>query len=456
MQKGSFTLRHAFMSLCWLIALAPPLGAQPVQLIDNVGRELDTAAKALIESIENPSKNVPFDIFKTNLIAALDNIPTLLKRVEEARFLEAKRDETRARLLPQVSLSTGAGQTNPESGATGGAETHTLSVSQLVFDFGTSLRSLDATKKATQAAEARLRGARSEALLQLIQATTEVRRATQRLELSTAFVSSRRQFLELIRQKEGLGASSSADIIRAESKVFEAADELPFAVRRLNDARSRYKELFGGFPSQPIPELQLPKVTDFSDLTPEDAVARLSGVIEAELKLDAASLEFSASKSATFGGIALEGSLSKTKTPNSANSEESSIFLRYKVDIFSGFAQSARIDQQGAKRKEAQWELDRIRREALKQLEDAFAEYQAQQSSVTSRIAVLRSAKASSDIAKELFLYNRGSLTDVFKGQEDYLLAARNLVDSNTDFKISFYTMLHRFDRLLAVVDDPI
>ena len=75
---------------------------------------------------------------------------------------------------------------------------------------------------------------------------------------------------------------------------------------------------------------------------------------------------------------------------------------------------------------------------------------------MTSRIAVLRSAKASGDVAKELFLYNRGSLTDVFKGQEDYLLAARNLVDSNTDFKISFYTMLHRFDRLLAVVDDPI
>lgn len=456
MQKSPFTPRHAFMSLCWLFALAPPLGAQPVQLIDNVGRELDTAAKALIESIENPSKNVPFDIFKINLIAALDNIPALLKRVEEARFLEAKRDETRARLLPQVSLSTGAGRTNPESGATGGAETHTLSVSQLVFDFGTSLRSLDATKKTTQAAEARLRGARSESLLQLIQATTEVRRATQRLELSTAFVSSRRQFLELIRQKEGLGASSSADIIRAESKVFEAADELPFAVRRLNDARSRYKELFGGVPSQPIPELQLPKVTGFADLTPEDAVARLSEVIEAELNLDAASLEFGASKSATFGGIALEGTASKTKTPNSPNREESSIFLRYKVDIFSGFAQSARIDQQGAKRKEAQWELDRVRREALKQLEDAFAEYQAQQSSVTSRIAVLRSAKASGDIAKELFLYNRGSLTDVFKGQEDYLLAARNLVDSNTEFKISFYTMLHRFDRLLAVVDDPI
>ena len=197
----------------------------------------------------------------------------------------------------------------------------------------------------------------------MIQATTEVRRATQRLELSTAFVSSRRQFLELIRQKEGLGASSSADIIRAESKVFEAADELPFAVRRLNDARSRYKELFGGVPSQPIPELQLPKVTGFADLTPEDAVARLSEVIEAELNLDAASLEFGASKSATFGGIALEGTLSKTKTPNSASSQESSIFLRYKVDIFSGFAQSARIDQQGAKRKEAQWELDRIRRE---------------------------------------------------------------------------------------------
>ena len=436
--------------------LSLPVFAQPVQPINEIGRELDAVAKVLIDSIEQPAKNIPFDALKPTLVSALDNIPALLKRIEEARFLEARREETRARLLPKLSLSAGTGASDTRGGSSGDAETHTLSISQLVFDFGTSFRSLDATEKSALAAEARLRVARSESLLELIRATTEIRRATQRLELSTAFVSSRRQFLDLIRQKEALGASSSADIVRAESKVFEAADELPFAVRRLNDARSKYKELFGSVPTQPVPEFQLPKILGFSELSPEEAVARLSTVVEAELKLDAASLEYRAARSASFGGISLEGTASKSRRPDAQTEETSSVFLRYTVDIFSGFAQSARIDQQGARQKEAQWELDRVRREALKQLEDAFADYQAQQSSVTSRIAVLRSAKASSDIAKELFLYNRGSLTDVFKGQDDYLLAARNLVDSNAEFKASFYNLLHKFDRLLSVVDDPI
>ena len=430
--------------------------AQPVQPINEIGRELDAVSKALIDSIEQPNTNIPFEALKPTLVSALDNIPALLKRIEEAKFLEARREETRARMLPKLSLSAGAGTSDTKGGTSGDAETHTLSISQLVFDFGTSFRSLDATEKSALAAEARLRGARSESLLELLRATTEVRRATQRLDLSTAFVSSRRQFLDLIRQKEALGASSSADIVRAESKVFEAADELPFAVRRLNDARSQYKELFGRLPTQPIPEFALPRIAGFSDLSPEDAVARLSTVVEAELKLDAATLEYKAAKSASLGGISLEGTASKSRTPDAQTEEKSTVFLRYTVDIFSGFAQSARIDQQAARQKEAQWELDRVRRESLKQLEDAFADYQAQQSSVTSRIAVLRSAKASSDIAKDLFLFNRGSLTDVFKAQDDYILAARNLVDSNSEFKTSFYNLLHKFDRLMSVVDDPI
>jgi len=451
-----YALRFLLLGFCFVAISPQKTSAQIVAPISEIGRELDSAAKALIESIENPSQNVPFDSLKGSLVSALDNVPALLKRSEEARFFEARRTEARARLLPRVNISTGAGATSATSGASGGSETLTLNASQLVFDFGASARSLDATDKATQAADARLRVARSESLLELIRASIEVRRAAQRLELSTAFVGSRRQFLELIRQKEALGASSSADIIRAESKVFEAADELPFAVRRLNDARSRYKELFGFVPTQPIPEFQLPKVVGFSDLTPEEVIARLSTVLEAEFNLDAATLEYSASKAASLGAVTIEGTASKNKTRSAVTDDRSSVFLRYTVDIFSGFAQSARIDQQNAKRKEAQWELDRVKRESIKQLENAYAEYQAQQSSVTSRIAVLRSAKASSDISKELFLYNRGSLTDVFKGQEDYLLAARNLVDSNSELKTAFYTVLHKFDRLLTIINDPI
>ena len=130
---------------------------QPVQPINEIGRELDAVSKALIDSIEQPNTNIPFEALKPTLVSALDNIPALLKRIEEAKFLEARREETRARMLPKLSLSAGAGTSDTKGGTSGDAETHTLSISQLVFDFGTSFRSLDATEKSALAAEARLR-----------------------------------------------------------------------------------------------------------------------------------------------------------------------------------------------------------------------------------------------------------------------------------------------------------
>jgi len=430
--------------------------SQPQEPLKSVGKELDSLASKLVESVESPQANAPFEGLRQILIRGLDSTPALLKRIEEKRFTDAKRDEARSRLLPRLSASANTGRSDIKNSAEGNANTESINVSQLVFDFGSSIRGLQATNRLAEAADARVRLSRSESLLELSRVWMDLRRANQRLELSTAFVASRRQFLDLIRQKEALGASSAADIVRAEAKVFEAADELPLAIRRLSEARSRYKELFGVDPASTIPEFQLPKLADPSNLSPADAASRLTTVLESELKLEAAELELKAARTAMLGAITLEGSKSRTKTPGSAEKEENSVFFTYRVDFFSGFAQAARVDQQGAKQKEAQWELDRVRREALKQLEDGYAAYQAQKSSLSSRVAVLKSAKASSDIAKELFLYNRGSLTDVFRGQDEYLTAARNLVDANADFKISFYTLLHRFDQLLSIIDDPV
>ena len=444
--------------LCLLFStcLAVEAQAQPQEPLKSVGKELDLLASRLVESIESPQANAPFEGLRQILIKGLDSTPALLKRIEEKRFSDAKRDEAMSRLLPRLSFSANSGRSSIQSGAEGNTNTESINVSQLVFDFGSSIRSLQATNRQAEAAEARVRLSRSESLLELTRVWIELRRANQRLELSTAFVASRRQFLELIRQKEALGASSAADIVRAEAKVFEAADELPLAIRRVSEARSRYKELFGVEATSTVPEFQLPKLADPSSLSPEDAARKLTTVLESELNLEAANLELKAARSALLGAITLEGAKSRSKTLVDGNREETSLLLAYRVELFSGFAQAARVDQQGARQKEAQWELDRVRRESLKQLEDGYAAYQAQKSSLSSRVAVLKSAKASSDIAKDLFLYNRGSLTDVFRGQEEYLSAARNLVDTNADFKISFYTLLHRFDQLLSIIDDPV
>jgi outer membrane protein TolC len=282
----------------------------------------------------------------------------------------------------------------------------------------------------------------------LIRSRIELRRTSQRLELVNAFLENRKQFLDLVRQKAALGVNSNADIIRAESKVFEAADELPFALKRFNEAKLRYQELYGkeykGAEAYQTPILN---IAEFEDS--ESTLDSLGTVIEARGMLKAAENEYQAAKARLWGSTQLELSRNQSRTDLYGPRSDVSLQLAYRVEFYSGGAQMAVIDQTAAKRNELKWEVERIERDQRRVLQESFANYLAQKTSTNSRISVLRGVKAASDITKDLFNYGRSSLTDVFKVQEDYLAAAKNLVETESDFQVSYYEMLHSYNLLL-------
>ena len=50
--------------------------------------------------------------------------------------------------------------------------------------------------------------------------------------------------MESTRQREELGGASNADVIRAETKLSEALDKIPFQVKALKDTRAKLIEFF--------------------------------------------------------------------------------------------------------------------------------------------------------------------------------------------------------------------
>jgi adhesin transport system outer membrane protein len=451
--KGFSTrsLLHALLAFS-VSFINPSLNAQAQLQIDQVGRDLDRFSRSLITSIEDPLLNTEFPMLRSHVLSALNATPQVLKRLEDLELQRARRAESLAALLPRVQTTVSGGRREVGDSPSASSDDQTLSVSQLVFDFNASLNNLRASERRTESEEMSYQFARSEVLLDLVTAVIDLRRARQKLELTQANLESRKQFLDLVRQKEALGASSQADIVRAEAKVFEAADQLPSALRRVNEAKMRYTELFDKEPSD-TPEFRLPAFDASRLPSSQDLVDQLRTVKEGELNLEAADLEHRAEKAKLWGGITLEGSVSRSNTEFTSRSEDTSIQLVYRLDIFSGFAQSARIEQASARKKNAQWELVRIRREMIKTLENTRFVYDSQRASVNSRVSVLRSAQAASIMTKDLFAYNRGGLTDVFSSQEEYLSAASNLVDSYADMKIAYYQMLHQFDKLTEVFE---
>jgi outer membrane protein TolC len=125
----------------------------------------------------------------------------------------------------------------------------------------------------------------------------------------------------------------------------------------------------------------------------------------------------------------------------------------YRADIFAGFAQSARAKTMASKASEAEFERDRVRRDLIKRLEVAQADVNSTQAAFRTRLDLLKGSQATDIATRELFLLNRGTLTDVFKAQEDVFSAAQKLIAADFDRKIAIYTFLHLSDRLIELFD---
>ena len=59
----------------------------------------------------------------------------------------------------------------------------------------------------------------------------------------------------------------------------------------------------------------------------------------------------------------------------------------------------------------------------------------------------------SNQVNRELFELNKTSINDLFRSQEEYITAAKNLVDAMVDKNLSFYQMLAKFGFLLEMFD---
>ena len=93
------------------------------------------------------------------------------------------------------------------------------------------------------------------------------------------------------------------------------------------------------------------------------------------------------------------------------------------------------------------------KRELETQLKQSINSFDAQAASVLSRAELVVGAKLSNKVNKELFELNKTSINDLFRSQEEYITASKNLVDAMVDKNLTFYQMLAKFGLLLEMFD---
>ena len=414
--------------------------------------DLNITVENLVNQAKNEKELLEFKRLKDVISVPFNSTPLFLQTLESLKLAEERKNEVFSRFLPRVTSSIGGGVKSGGLNNDSNSQSYSLNVTQLVYDFGVTGNEVDAAEEELLASQSNVEGQRTDLLLSIITAVHEVYRAETQLLLSQGFVDTRRGFLESTRQRKELGGASNADVIRAETKLSEALDKIPVQVKVLKDSRAKLLEFFEN-QQLDLGLTRLPKINPEKLFIEDEVLEKNFSIRELNNKLGAATLQFKAQKNSSFGRFNLQAGYQNTDTNLLSPQEQSSLLLTYQIDIFTGFEKSSKINQASYKVNTLEFELQRQKRELETQLKQSINNFDAQAASVLSRAELVVGAKLSNKVNKELFELNKTSINDLFRSQEEYITASKNLVDAMVDKNLSFYQMLAKFGLLLEMFD---
>ena len=423
--------------------------------IDLIGREMSRIMQELSDGEKDPTKRLPIEPVIKSAREAVQKSPSVLQIGSSLELFLAQRDEIGAGKRPQVSASVGGGNRKYETESSGtvvsnsGAyQSRSVSASQLLFDFGSVDYQIDASDLRGRAATAELRAIKSQIFLDAISAFYEVQRSLLQLRLARENVNSRRAFVEFVRDRADLGASSAADVVRAESRVAEAMDLMSGAAQSLARAQAVYRQYYGK-EAQPY---ALPREISVDELDFLDLEAYLDShpdAVRTRLLVEAAQNDYEAVVGQQRGALKLEAAMSQTKNPGSSVFlDDRTVTLNFESKLYAGGSKDAILRQSEAQLAQAKFERDRVYLDIQRNLRDAFAEYEGKLAGVSARILVTDGAENSYEISKEMYAFSRISLFELLKTQEELFSAGQRLIDSIVDRALSKYRLLHAAQQL--------
>lgn len=372
----------------------------------------------------------------------------------------AARREARAGVLPVVDLGVNTNEAflrafsnDPdniiERTRSRGRTDLTLSISQVLFDFG-------ASDNRVAAAGARLRAAGSQAesqadqiALNAIAAWYDVFSYRALVALGEAFEDSQQTLRAAIQTRITQGVSAPGDLPRVESYIASAATNLAGYRRQLANAEARFEQLYG----VPAPR-DIGRAPVLASVAPTKEAAEVLArttpdVAAAEALARAAERDARADRAATLPSVGVGLDSGKYGLSHRDYDVRGRVTLRER--LFGGV--DPRADQSRARADEATAHADRVREEAERDAAIAWTDVTALESQLTALETSYISSRQSRDVLAERFRVARGSLFDVLDSESGYFGVAASYIRGITELDAARYVLLSRTGKLLSTLN---
>jgi len=386
---------------------------------------------------------------------ALVNHPSIRAARESLNAEQAKVIQAASPYLPQVTASTGYSESHALGGAFGESITKsyatTVSVNQVLYDFGKTGNSLDSARFGTQSAEKDIDRVVQEAVLNVKQSYYALLQAKKLVSVAQKTLEQTEDHLNQAVAFFRAGSKPRFDVTRAEVGVNNARLGL---INAQNSVRLNTIALYNAMGLDPVREVEIEDVLSQPTTLPTLDEAQLAALknrpemLKAESDIQAAQSNLKTEQSSYLPTLSANGAYNWAKgmtqlgsfngIPIKGDVQDSwNAGVMLSMPLFEGGLTEGRVSEARANKHVLEAQRDNLRQSILFEINQAYADLE----NATARIAVmdstLKSSRESLELAEGRYGAGVGPFLEVIDAQVAGAKSETDYVQALYDYQLA-------------------
>jgi len=448
-------------------AMATPAAPAPAASGDPAPTPAPTAIPALAEALAEVDRQASVEppagateSLRDAIVAALKDNPDIqiaLARQDDARYGV---DEARAGYLPHLDLQAGWGRETVRQGS--GARTQafrtegSLTLSQNVWDFGVTINDIKRARATYRSAQWATREQIEGISYDITNAYLGVLAQQQLLALTEQEIAATKKILRIVTVQKDLGLTTPADVGRAQTRLENVQSLLLDRRSQLEQARNAYKRLTNHLPARvvdlPPGAGTLPESADAAVGMMDTHSPRLAQAVQDRRSLDK---QYDSQTGALFFpriGVMVQGNYKYDVMGLTGRADDARAMVTMSYKLFNGGADRAVRRRIGARLREADYELDRRRREVEQDIRIDYESLRAAREKIATIDAEIESATRVADLYRQQFREGRRTVFDLLDSQQVLFAAQANRINNGVALRAAEYRVLQKLGGLFDLV----
>jgi len=393
------------------------------------------------------------------IVAALKDNPEIqivLAEQDDARYAVA---ESRAAWLPHLDVSAGYGEEFVRSGTQ--APTYrqrleaTATLNQNVWDFGVTSNDIRRARASYRSAQWATRQRIESITYDITNAYLGVLQQQKQVDLTAAEIGVTGKILHMVTVQKDLGLTTSADISRTRTRIESLQSQLLDRKSALQQSRNAYRRLTDHLPAIVV---DLPSADQALPASADEAVAMIDehnpSLAQAVEDRRSLARQYDSQKGNFFPrlGIQLQGNHKYDVSGATGMENDARAMVTVTYSLFSGGSDIALRRRIGARMRQADYELDRRRRQVAQDIRSDFNALQAARQKIATITAEIDAAQRVADLYKQQFREGKRTVFDLLDSEQNLFAAKSNEIANRIAMHGAEFRVLQNLGGLFELV----